>query len=127
MNGKTNSMLFGIGKMLSLLDGKKLEIHLDGELINPTTNCKYLVIYNNLDNLLLHLLHFDKTCKKTASRINMMKRLRSSLTPAVAEAFYKMLLLPQNSSIYSVVLRLFTYCDTLSLGLPDSRLKISVA
>ena len=53
-------------------------------------------------------MHFDKSCKKAASRVNMMRRIRNSLTSDAAEAFYR---------------TIFTNCNTLSLGLPDSRLK----
>ena len=56
--------------------------------------------------------HFDKTCKKAAGRVNMMRKLRKSLSRDAAEALYRMMVLP-----------MFTYCGTFSVGLPDSRLK----
>ena len=108
--GKTESMLFGTGKKLSLLGGKQLEIHVDGKLINSTTTYKYLGVH--LDPTLTLATHFDKTCKKAASRVNMMRKIRNSLTSNAAEALYRTMVLP-----------IFTYCGTLSLGLPDSRLK----
>ena len=42
----------------------------------------------------------------------MMRKIRNSLTSNAAEALYRTMVLP-----------IFTYCGTLSLGLPDSRLK----
>ena len=103
-------MLFGTGKKLSLLGGNQLEIHVDGKLINSTTTYKYLGVH--LDPTLTLATHFDKTCKKAASRVNMMRKIRNSLTSNAAEALYRTMVLP-----------IFTYCGTLSLGLPDSRLK----
>ena len=57
--GKTESLLFGTGKRFSLLGGKQLEIHVDGKLINATTNHKYLGVH--LDSTLTLATHFDKT------------------------------------------------------------------
>eukprot|EP00112_Aurelia_sp_Birch-Aquarium-sp1_P011656 Seg245.6 transcript_id=Seg245.6/GoldUCD/mRNA.D3Y31 product="hypothetical protein" protein_id=Seg245.6/GoldUCD/D3Y31 len=42
----------------------------------------------------------------------MMRKVRNSLTSDAAEALYRTMVLP-----------IFTYCGTLSLGLPDSRLQ----
>ena len=71
--GKTESMLFGTGKKLSLLGGKQLEIHVDGNLINSTTTYKYLGVH--LDPSLTLATHFDKTCEKAACRVNMMRKI----------------------------------------------------
>ena len=103
-------MLFGTGKRLSLLNGKQLEIHVDGKLINSTTSYKYLGVH--LDPTLTLATHFDKTCKKAGTRVNMMRKIRNSLTSDAAEALYRTMVLP-----------IFTYCGTLSIGLTDSRLK----
>eukprot|EP00112_Aurelia_sp_Birch-Aquarium-sp1_P026367 Seg932.2 transcript_id=Seg932.2/GoldUCD/mRNA.D3Y31 product="putative RNA-directed DNA polymerase from transposon BS" pseudo=true protein_id=Seg932.2/GoldUCD/D3Y31 len=108
--GKTEAMLFGTGNRLSLLNGKQLEIHVDGQLINSTTSYKYLGVH--LDPTLTLATHFDKTCKKAGSRVNMMRKIRNSLTSDAAEALYRTMVLP-----------IFTYCGTLSLGVPASRLK----
>ena len=108
--GRTESMLFGTGKRISLLCGKQLEIHVDGKLINSTTNYKYLGVH--LDPTLSLTTHFDKTCKKAAGRVNMMRKIRNGLTSDAAEALYRTMVLP-----------IFTNCGTSSLGLPDSWLK----
>eukprot|EP00112_Aurelia_sp_Birch-Aquarium-sp1_P002144 Seg1232.14 transcript_id=Seg1232.14/GoldUCD/mRNA.D3Y31 product=Furin protein_id=Seg1232.14/GoldUCD/D3Y31 len=108
--GKTEAMLFGTGMRLSLLNGKQLEIHVDGKLINSTTSYKYLGVH--LDPTLTLATHFDKICKKAGSRVNMMRKIRNSLTSDAAEALYRTMVLP-----------IFTYCGTLSVGLPDSRMK----
>ena len=55
--GKTESMLFGTGKRLSLLDGKQLDIHVAGKVINPTTSYKYLGVH--LDPTLTFATHLD--------------------------------------------------------------------
>ena len=57
--GKMESMLLGAGKRLSLLSGKQLGSHVDGNLIDSTTNYKYLGLHS--DSTLIHL---DKTSKK---------------------------------------------------------------
>ena len=103
-------MLFGTGKRLSLLGGKQLKVYVDGKLINSTKSYKYLGVH--LDPTLSLAEHFDKTCKKAASRVNIMRKIRSSLTSDAAEALYRTMVLP-----------IFTYCGSLSLGLPDSRLR----
>ena len=53
---------------------------------------------------------------KAASRLNMIRKLRNGQAPHVAEALHRMMVSP-----------MFTYCGTLSLGLPDSRLRKSEA
>ena len=108
--GKTESMLFGTGKRLSLLGGKQLKVYVDGKLINSTKSYKYLGVH--LDPTLSLAEHFDKTCKKAASRVNIMRKIRSSLTSDAAEALYRTMVLP-----------IFTYCGSLSLGLPDYSLR----
>ena len=42
---KTESMLFETGKRFSFLDGKQLEIHVDGKVINSAAGYKYLGMY----------------------------------------------------------------------------------
>ena len=71
--GKTESMLFGTGKRLSLLDGKHLDIDVDWKFVNPTTRYKYLGVH--LDPTLTLATHLDRMCKEAASRVNTMRKL----------------------------------------------------
>ena len=80
------------------------------KLINSTTSYKYLGVH--LDHTLTFATYFDQTCKMAASRVNMMRKIRKCLTSNAAEALYR-----------TMVLTIFTYCVTLSLGFPDSKLK----
>ena len=64
----------------------------DGKLINSMTSYKYLGVH--LDITLAFAKHFDKSCKKAASRVNMMRKIRSSLTSDAAEALYRTMVLP---------------------------------
>ena len=70
--GKTESILFRTGRRLSLLGGKQVKIHVDGKLINSTTSYRYFGVH--LDPTLTLATHFDKTCKKAASIVNMMRK-----------------------------------------------------
>ena len=85
-------MLFGTRKRLSLLCEKQLEIHVDGKLINSTTTYKYLGVH--LDPSLTLATHSDKACRKAASRVSMMRKIRNSLTSIAAEALNRTMAFP---------------------------------
>ena len=68
--GKTEVMLFGTPKRLSGFDGKELNLSVNGSRIDMTTNYKYLGVY--LDPTLNLNMHFCKTYKKAAGRVNLL-------------------------------------------------------
>ena len=75
--GKTEAMLFGTAKRLNILHGAQLETTVNGSTINSTTDYKYLGVY--LNSTLNLSTHFDKIYKKAAGRVNLLRRIRSSI------------------------------------------------
>ena len=69
--GKTEVMLFGTAKRVSGFDGKELNLSVNGSRID-----KYLGVY--LDPTLNLDMHFYKTYKKAAGRVNLLRRIRSN-------------------------------------------------
>jgi hypothetical protein len=43
--GKTEAMVFGMGKRLNLLHGRQLDIKIQEKIINTTTTYKYLGVH----------------------------------------------------------------------------------
>ena len=59
--GKTEAMLFGTSKRLNLVDGRQLNIKVNGNCINCTTSYKYLsVALDPSLNFESHLIQFTK-------------------------------------------------------------------
>lgn len=75
--GKTEAMLFGTAKRLNILHGAQLETTVNGSTINSTTDYKYLGVY--LNSTLNLSTHFDKIYKKADGRVNLLRRIRSSI------------------------------------------------
>ena len=108
--GKTEAMLFGTAKRLNLLKERQLDIKMGETSINCTTQYKYLGV--TLDPTLKLDPHLDITCKKAAGRINLLRCIRSSIDTSTAIVMYKAMIMP-----------LFTYCGSVGLVWPDSKLK----
>ena len=58
-------------------------------------------------------MHFNKTYKKTAGRVNLLRRIRSSIDLLSAERIYRAMIMP-----------VFTYCVTTGLGWSDTRKRL---
>ena len=71
--------------------------------INSTTNYKYLGVH--LDPTLSFETHFNKTYKKAARRVTLLRKLCSSITCAAAESTYRAMIMP-----------VFTYCSLITLS-----------
>ena len=106
--GKTEVMLFGTAKRLSGFDGKELNLSVNGSRIDTTTNYKYLGVY--LDPTLNLDMHFYKTYKKAAGRVNLLRRIRSNTDTLSAERIYRAMIMP-----------IFTYCGQITLGWSETR------
>ena len=131
--GKTEVMLFGTAKRLNGFDGNELNLSVNGNRIDTTTNYKYLGVH--LDSTLnlgsitsrcsgnepallprhersaeieptLNLdMHFCKTYKKAAGEVNLLRRIRSNTDTLSAERIYRAMIMP-----------IFTYCGQITLG-----------
>ena len=101
-------MLFGTSKRLNLVDGRQLNIKVDGTCINCTTSYKYLGVA--LDPSLNFESYFDAIYKKAAGRVNLLRRIRNSIDSATAEKIYRTMIMP-----------VFTYCGSIVLGWSNSR------
>ena len=106
--GKTETMIFGTAKRLSRLQGKQLNLMINGLPINSTTTYKYLGV--QLDPTLNFETHFNKTYKKAAGRVNLLRKIRSSITCAAAESIYRAMIMP-----------VFTYCSLITLSYSNTR------
>ena len=108
--GKTEAMLFGTAKRLNKFKERQLNIKVGETSINCTTQYKYLGV--TLDPSLTLDTHLDITCKKAAGRVNLLRRIRSSIDTSTAIVIYNAMIMP-----------LFTYCGSIGLGWPESKLK----
>ena len=106
--GKTEVMLFGTSKRLNLFHGRQVNLSVNGSLINTTTYYKYLGVH--LDPTLNFETHFHKIYKKAAGRVNLLRRIRSSIDTFSAQRIYQSMIMP-----------IFTYCGYSSLGWSESR------
>ena len=105
---KTEVMLFGISKRLNLFHGRQVNLSVNGSPINTTTCYKYLGVH--LDPTLNFETHFHKIYKKAAGRVNLLRRIRSSIDTFSAQRL-----------IYqSMITAIFTYCGYNSLGWSES-------
>ena len=98
-------MLFGTGK---LFQGCQVKLSVNGFPINTTTCYKYLGLH--LDPTLNSETQFQKIYKKAAGRVNLLRRIRSSIDTFTAQRIYQSMTMP-----------IFTYCGSTSLGWSESR------
>ena len=106
--GKTEVMLFGTGKRLNLFHGSQLKLSVNGSPINTTASYKHLSVH--LDPTLNFDTHFLKVYKKAAGRVNLLRRIRSSIDVFSAQRIYRTMIMP-----------VLTYCGHNSLGWAESR------
>ena len=100
--GKIETILFGTSKRINL-QWNELNISVKGTCINNTFSYKYLGV--DLDPNLSLTSYFDKTYKRAAGRVNLLRSIRSSVDQKCAETIYNTMILP-----------IFTYCTLLDLG-----------
>ena len=100
--GKIETILFGTSKRINL-QWNELNISVKGTCINNTFSYKYLGV--DLDPNLSLTSYFDKTYKKAAGRVNLLRSIRPSVDQKCAETIYNTMILP-----------IFTYCTLLDLG-----------
>ena len=81
--GKSEVMLFGTGKRLNLLQGCQVKLSVNDSPINATICYKYLGVH--LDPTLNFETHFQKMYKKAAGRVNLLRRIRSSIDTLSAQ------------------------------------------
>ena len=85
-----------------------LILRLMGHLLIPQQpTCKYLGVH--LDPALNLETHFNKTYKKAAGRVNLLRRIRSSIDLLSAERIY---------------MPVFTYCGSTGLGWSDTHKRL---
>ena len=106
--GKTESMLFGTAKRLSL-NKNDFNVSYRQHLISFVDKYKYLG--NILDNHLTFSNNFDMFYSKTTTRLSLLYKVRPYLTDEAAEKIYKMMIIP-----------LLTYTGTASLSFTSTQL-----
>ena len=99
--GKTEAMIFGTGKRLSMTPTTLNIMYLDNA-VNVTTTYKYLGV--QLDQTLTLSDQFDTSYKKTSLRLFLLNKLRNLLTIEASRAIYN-----------SMVLPVITYCCLVNL------------
>ena len=110
--GKTEVMLFGTSKRLNLFYDRLVILLVNGSAVNTITCYKYLGVH--LDPTLNFETHFHKIYKKAAGRVNLLRRIRSSIDNFSAQRIYQLMIMP-----------IFTYCGYNSIGWSESRKRIA--
>lgn len=95
--GKTEIMVFGTKTRLNKQE-REIVVQYQSQPINVTKSYKYLGIL--LDPSLNMNQHFCSICKKVASRIRLLKKIRPFITDLAAVRIYQTLIVP-----------LLTYCS----------------
>ena len=68
-----------------------MRVEVNGTSIAGVSSYKYLGIY--LDQTLNFATHFDKIYKKATGRLNLLRRIRSSIDYASAEQIYRTMIM----------------------------------
>jgi len=97
--GKSEVKLFGTGKRLNLFQGCQVKLSVNDSPINTTICYKYLGVH--LDPTLNFETHFQKMYKKAAGRVNLLRRIRSSI---------------DTLSVQRICQSMITYCGYNSFG-----------
>lgn len=86
--GKTETVLFGTSKRLSRKNTKNtIQLAMQGQPIHHSTS--YIYLGNELDSSLTLVDNFEKSYKKAAGRLNLLRKMRPFLS---FEAAYKIIL-----------------------------------
>ena len=88
--GKTKSILFGTPQKLA--KSTKIKVFLNGVLINNVEMYEYLGMI--LDQSLNFKSHLKKISKTAISRVKLLSRIRSFISPFVADSIYNVMIRP---------------------------------
>ena len=117
--GKTEVMLFGTAKRLSL-QSRDIDVKYKGESLKTTTSYKYLGYA--LDPSLTLCKNFDDAHKKASNRLRLLSKLRDYVTSDVANKIYQMMIVPIVT--YSGTIKLlYTRTQLEKLGSIEKRAK----
>ena len=90
--GKTETMLFGTGKRISLTEDTSLSIKHNESIIHQTNSYKYLGLY--LTNTLCMSEYITSSIRIASSRLNLLKKMRSFMDTETASVIYQSMILP---------------------------------
>uniref|UniRef100_A0A7M5VFX3 Reverse transcriptase domain-containing protein n=1 Tax=Clytia hemisphaerica TaxID=252671 RepID=A0A7M5VFX3_9CNID len=90
--GKTETMLFGTGKRISMTEDTSLSIKHKENIINQTNSYKYLGL--SLSNTLCMAQHITSSIKVASSRLNLLKKMRAFMHTETAIVIYRSMILP---------------------------------
>ena len=99
-------MVIGSRQRIKTLNNE-VYIEINGNIVNQVTLVKSLGVH--LDNQLMWSVHIDKLCKKIASAIGALKRMRSYIPIDTATQVYQALIQPH-----------FDYCCSVWDGLGET-------
>ena len=88
---KTEFIVVGSRQRIKTLNNE-IDIEINGNMVNQVTSVKSLGVH--LDNHLMWSEHTDKLCKKIASAIGALKRIRSCISMNTAIQIYQALIQP---------------------------------
>ena len=91
IQGKTEPMIFGTTKRLTMLN-PGLKVEHQHHTVNITTSYRYLVV--DIDPSLTFDGYFMTSFKKTTGRLHLLNKLRSHLDTKAAVTIYKSLIIP---------------------------------
>ena len=103
---KTEFMVIGSRQRIKTLNNE-VYIEINGNIVNQVTPVKSLGVH--LDNQLMWSVYIDKLCKKIASAIGALKRIRSYIPIDTATQVYQALIQPH-----------FDYCCSVCDGLGET-------
>lgn len=101
--GKTETMILGTGKRISMTEKTSLEIKHQGRTINQTDYYRYLGL--SLNNTLCMSEHLKSSIKIASSRLNLLKKMRFFSDSKTAALIYQLMILPPHV-LFSCNLRL---------------------
>ena len=89
--GKTEVMLFGTAKRLSM-QSRDLDVRYKGKTVKVTMSYKYLGYV--LDSCLTLSKNFEDAYKRASNRLQLLARVRDQLTSEIAYKIYEMMIVP---------------------------------
>ena len=103
-------LLFVTGKRLDLFQDCQVKLSVSGSLINTSTCYKYMYLGVHLDPSLNFETHFQNIYQKAAGRVNLLRRIRSTIVTFSVQ-----------TNLLIDIMPIFTYCCYISLGWSESR------
>ena len=90
--GKTETMLFGTGKRISMTENTSLNVTHNDKVINQTETYKYLGL--SLTCTLCMSQYITSSIKKASSRLNLLRKMRTFIDSDTALTIYRSMILP---------------------------------